>query len=80
MDYSLKRWSALVRYLHDGALPIDNGTGDSRITSSVAGLGELKPSVLLKLVQHCYQSIFNIIIGNGDAGDIYAIEGRRKII
>ena len=24
IDYSLKRWSALIRYLDDGNLPIDN--------------------------------------------------------
>ena len=24
LDYSLKRWAALVRYLDDGNLPIDN--------------------------------------------------------
>lgn len=26
LDYSLKRWTALSRYLDDGAVPIDNNT------------------------------------------------------
>lgn len=30
-DYSLKRWTALSRYLDDGALPIDNNQVENRI-------------------------------------------------
>ena len=31
LDYSLKRWSALSRYLDDGAVPIDNNWADNQI-------------------------------------------------
>ncbi|PLY15285.1 MAG: IS66 family transposase, partial [Sedimenticola sp.] len=31
LDYSLKRWSALTRYLEDGAVPIDNNWVENQI-------------------------------------------------
>lgn len=31
LDYSLKRWAALSRYLDDGAVPIDNNWADNQI-------------------------------------------------
>ena len=31
IDYSLKRWSALIRYLDDGAVPIDNNWVENQI-------------------------------------------------
>ena len=31
LDYSLKRWAALTRYLDDGALPIDNNRVENLI-------------------------------------------------
>ncbi len=31
LDYSLKRWTALSRYLEDGAVPIDNNWADNQI-------------------------------------------------
>lgn len=31
LDYSLKRWVALTRYLDDGALPIDNNQVENQI-------------------------------------------------
>jgi len=31
IDYSLKRWAALVRYLDDGHLPIDNNWVENQI-------------------------------------------------
>jgi len=31
LDYSLKRWIALARYLNDGAVPIDNNGGENQI-------------------------------------------------
>ena len=31
MDYSLKRWAALTRYLDDGGLPIDNNRVENLI-------------------------------------------------
>jgi hypothetical protein len=31
LDYSLKRWAALSRYLDDGAVPIDNNWSDNQI-------------------------------------------------
>ncbi|KIH84677.1 Mobile element protein [Pseudomonas batumici] len=31
LDYSLKRWTALSRYLNDGALPIDNNPIENQI-------------------------------------------------
>ena len=30
LDYSLKRWVALTRYLEDGAVPIDNNQVEVR--------------------------------------------------
>ena len=31
LDYSLKRWLGLTRYLHDGAVPIDNNAVENQI-------------------------------------------------
>jgi len=31
LDYSLKRWKALTRYLDDGAVPIDNNWVENQI-------------------------------------------------
>jgi hypothetical protein len=31
LDYSLKRWAALSRYLDDGAVPIDNNWAENQI-------------------------------------------------
>ena len=31
IDYTLKRWSALIRYLEDGAVPIDNNWVENQI-------------------------------------------------
>lgn len=31
LDYSLKRWAALTRYLDDGGLPIDNNRVENLI-------------------------------------------------
>ncbi len=31
IDYSLKRWNALIRYIDDGNLPIDNNWMENRI-------------------------------------------------
>tara|TARA_R110000822_G_scaffold78757_3_gene188644 strand:- start:143 stop:496 length:354 start_codon:yes stop_codon:yes gene_type:complete len=31
LDYSLKRWSALSRYLDDGAVPIDSNLAENQI-------------------------------------------------
>jgi len=31
LDYSLKRWTVLSRYLDDGAVPIDNNLCESQI-------------------------------------------------
>ena len=37
LDYSLKRWPALVRYLDDGQLPIDNNRAESVIRPIAIG-------------------------------------------
>ena len=37
IDYSLKRWAALVRYLDDGALPVDNNWAENRIRPIALG-------------------------------------------
>ena len=37
IDYSLKRWPALIRYLDDGALPIDNNWVENRIRPIALG-------------------------------------------
>jgi hypothetical protein len=36
LDYSLKRWSALMRYLDDGQLPIDNNWIENQIRPVIA--------------------------------------------
>jgi transposase len=37
IDYSLKRWAALTRYLHDPALPIDNNFDEQQIRPWATG-------------------------------------------
>ena len=37
LDYSLKRWVALTRYLEDGALPIDNNWIENQIRPVAIG-------------------------------------------
>ena len=37
MDYSLKRWEALTRFLDDGDLPIDNNWVENRIRPRALG-------------------------------------------
>lgn len=37
LDYSLKRWVALTRYLDDGAVPIDNNACENTIRSWALG-------------------------------------------
>ena len=37
IDYSLKHWPALVRYLEDGQLPIDNNSAESEIRPVAVG-------------------------------------------
>lgn len=37
LDYSLKRWVALTRYLDDGALPIDNNHIENQIRPIAIG-------------------------------------------
>ncbi len=37
LDYSLKRWTALSRYLDDGAVPIDNNWCENQIRSWALG-------------------------------------------
>ena len=37
LDYSLKRWVALTRYLDDGAVPIDNNPVENTIRSWALG-------------------------------------------
>ena len=37
IDYSLKRWLALIRYLDDGNLPIDNNWVENRIRPVALG-------------------------------------------
>ena len=41
LDYSLKRWAALSRYLDDGAVPIDNNLVREPDTALGAGAQEL---------------------------------------
>ena len=38
LDYSLKRWTALSRYLDDGAVPIDNNWAENQIRPWAIGL------------------------------------------
>jgi transposase len=37
IDYSLKRWVALTRFLHDGEIPIDNNWNENRIRPIALG-------------------------------------------
>ncbi len=37
MDYSLKRWQAVMRYAHSGALPIDNNPAEDAIRPIALG-------------------------------------------
>jgi transposase len=37
LDYSLKRWIALTRYLDDGAVPIDNNWCENQIRPWTVG-------------------------------------------
>jgi len=37
LDYSLKRWKALTRYLNDGTVPIDNNRVENQIRPWVLG-------------------------------------------
>jgi hypothetical protein len=37
LDYSLKRWVALTRYLEDGAVPIDNNQVENQIRHGRSG-------------------------------------------
>ena len=37
IDYSLKRWKALIRYIDDGNLPIDNNWLENRIRPVALG-------------------------------------------
>ena len=37
LDYSLKRWSALTRFLDDGQLPIDNNWAENQIRPIAIG-------------------------------------------
>ena len=37
IDYSLRRWAALVHYLHDGQVPIDNNWVENRIRPIATG-------------------------------------------
>lgn len=39
LDYSLKRWAALTRYLADGLLPIDNNWVENQIRPWATGRG-----------------------------------------
>ncbi len=39
LDYSLKRWAALIRYLDDGQLPIDNNWIENQIRPIAVGRG-----------------------------------------
>ena len=52
IDYSLKRWAALTRYLDDGDLPIDNNWVENRIRPIALGrqnwlfAGSLRPGAV----------------------------------
>jgi transposase len=37
LDYSLKRWAALSRYLNDGAVPVDNNWAETQIRPRALG-------------------------------------------
>ena len=39
LDYSLKRWEALTRYLDDGAVPIDNNWVENQTDPTLGGWG-----------------------------------------
>jgi hypothetical protein len=62
IDYSLKRWSALTRYLDDGAVPIDNNQVENQIRPWALGrsnwllAGSLRSGQLAAAVMSLMQS------------------------
>ena len=42
LDYSLKRWGALTRFLDDGQLPIDNNWAENQIRPIAVGRNNAK--------------------------------------
>ena len=47
LDYSLKRWAALTRYLDDGQVPIDNNWIENRIRPIAIGRGYVQSAIML---------------------------------
>jgi transposase len=47
LDYSLKRWQALTRYLDDGAVPIDNNWVENQIRPWAIGRSYAQSSIML---------------------------------
>ncbi|MNR38266.1 Transposase IS66 family protein [compost metagenome] len=66
LDYSLKRWAALTRYLDDGAVPIDNnrventirpwGLGRSNWLFSGSQLSGKRAAAIMSLIQSARMS------------------------
>jgi len=46
LDYSLKRWQALSRYLDDGAVPIDNNWVENQIQPWAPGRNYAQSSIM----------------------------------
>ncbi|CRG51160.1 Transposase IS66 family [Yersinia wautersii] len=49
LDYSLKRWSALLHYLDDGRVPIDNNRAENYISPVAVGRKNCLFAVRLQL-------------------------------
>jgi hypothetical protein len=52
LDYSLKRWAALTRYLDDGAMPIDNNWVGNQIRPWALGRNNWLFAASLRSGQH----------------------------
>jgi len=46
LEYSLKRWAALTRYLDDGRLPIDNNWIENQIRPVALGRNYARPAIM----------------------------------
>jgi hypothetical protein len=50
LDYSLRRWSALTRFLSDGQLPVDNNHIENQIRPIAIGRNNANCSLMRTLL------------------------------
>ena len=66
IEYSLGRWAALIRYLEDGDLPIDNNHIENRITAGSNG------ALIVHLMIKCLKTLKSDFPERPDTGDLCA--------